>query len=581
MLSRTAGAPSLPIKSEQDLLWEQAVQQHAAGEITDDHLLAVARATGRSAQVRAEIAQKFDAANARSAANMPAERAASRAAAAPPEPDMTSVDTLPGDEPGTQRVWNPRSGQYDTVPKRGIRQTVAPEPDPRIGSRWGGGRPFSSTAERDEYYNRPTLTPAQRQAMIDAGASPEEIADAEASQADKDARQAGMGTHGGYAPVFINGRVHMLPRAPTPGPVALNDNGKPIRGGDDEYVYENLSDEGGAPMRQPSSSDTSALLDFGRGLSRGSVSEQQPVPIGSDGRPVVGGWSPGTANAATGNASAGTMAANRDVPPGLRRPDLEARGFKAMFMEGPNGGEWVYRMPETERNAAIAKSNADRARRTTSRLRVKAGVVGNAQYDGADDNQLRELIAANREAQREQNETMWRARAMVRGGNAVGAQALPGLNDWQRQMLAGGPTPLAVDAVGAQNAMRMMNAEALAGMDPRRTQMQQEAREAQIDALPPEQQTAISIRRGEEMGTGRSAGHVQARWNYWMNNFGPRPVQWREDNFRQEMEGLGYKPAQIDAWIDARRARAAAADAPGPAAPPVPPFGALPGDAAF
>lgn len=562
MLSRTAGAPSLPIKSEQDILWEQAVQQHAAGEITDDHLLAVARATGRSAQVRAEIAQKFDAANARSAANMPAERAASRAAAAPPEPDMTSVDTLAGDEPGTQRVWNPRSGQYDTVPQRGMRQTVAPDPDPSLGSRWGGGRPFGSTAERDEYYNRPTLTPAQRQAMVAAGASPEEIADAEASQADKDARQAGRGTHGGYAPVWINGRVHMLPRAPTPGP--------------GDYANDPTM-----PGRERGTGDASAVHSFAQDMLDADIGDQLPIPRGSDGLPVAPGFKPGTANAATDNATAGPLAKNRDVPPGLRRPDLEARGYEAVYLEGPNGGEWVYRMSADARGAANERYEADRARRTTSRLRVKAGVVGNAQYDGADDNQLRELIAANREAQREQNETMWRARTMLRGGNAVGAQALPGLNDWQRQMIAGGPTPLAVDAVGAQNAMRMMNAEALAGMDPRRTQMQQEAREAQIDALPPEQQTAISIRRGEEMGAGRSAGHVQARWNYWMNNFGPRPVAWREDNFRQEMEGLGYKPAQIDAWIDARRARAAAADAPGPASPPVPPFGAMPGDAAF
>lgn len=556
MISRTDGAPTTPVKNEADLLWERAVQQYAAGEISDQHLLSVAKATGRSAQVRAEIAQRFDAANAQSAANLPA-----ASAAAGPEPDMTSVDTLAGDEPGTQRVWNPRTRQYDTVRKpREMRQTVAPEPDPSLGARWGGGRPFASTAERDEYYNRPTLTPKERQAMIDAGATPEEIADAQASQYDKDARQAGMGTHGGYAPVFINGRVAMLPRAPTPGPVSLDANGRPILGSDDEYVSEQVSIEGNAPMLQPSSSDASALLDFGRGLARGSVSDQQPVPLGSDGLPVVGGWSPGTANAATGNAATGARAENRDVPPGLRRPDLEARGFKAMFMEGPNGGEWVYRLPETQRNNARAKAEKDRADRTHSRLRVQAGVVGDARYDDADNAQLRELIAANREAKRAQNETMWRARAMIQGGNAIGAAALPGMNDWQLQMLAGGPTPLAVDAVGAQNALRMMNAEALSGMDPFRQRMAAEQREAQYDALPPEQQVAVSQRRGEPMGTGRSARHVMSRWNYWMKDGGwdqqmsPR----REEGFRREMEALGYKPQEIDAFVDAQRGGSAA-----------------------
>jgi hypothetical protein len=513
MISRTDGAPSLPIKNEADLLWEQAVQQHAAGEISDQHLLAVAQATGRAAQVRAEIAKKFDAANARSAANLPAERAASRAAASPPEPDMTSVDTLAGDAPGTQRVWNPRTRQYDTVPKpRGMQQTVAPEPDRSIGARWGGGRPFSSTAERDEYYNRPTLTPTQKQAMIDAGATPEEIADAQASQYDKDARQSGMGTHGGYAPVWINGRVTMLPRAPTPGPVSRDSQGMPIAGGDDEYATENVSGEGSANPVPPSSDDLSAMYDFAqgmiaappgsgrRGIDTGAdIAGATPVPLGDDGFPVVAGspdspaWKPGTANAATGNQSTGARAANRDVPPGLRRPDLEARGFRAMFMDGPNGGEWVYRLPETERNNARAKAEKARADRTHSRLRVQAGVVGKDEYKDAKDDQLRELIAANREARKAENETMWRARAMLQGGNAIGALALPGMNDWQLSAIRGGPTPLDVEARQADMAARMAQqavtgflANTPPGMTPAQQQMADVKTRQEEEGLPPD-----------------------------------------------------------------------------------------------
>lgn len=543
MISRTAGAPSLPIKSEADLLWEQAVQQHAAGEITDSHLLAVAKATGRSAQVRADIQRQMDNASAGAAPAQPSP---------PSQPGLTlpEVDTLAGDEPGTRRVWNPQTMRYDTVRSPAA---ATPEPDTRLGSRWGGGRPFSSQSESQEYRTRPTLSPDERQAMVDAGATDEEIADAQASQADRDARQAGLGSPGGYAPVFINGRVHMLPRAPTPGP-------------------EDYPNARGAGV-EPGSTDASAVYDFAQAAMAAGVGEQLPIPLGDDGRPVAPGFMPGTANAATNNSTTGPRAANRDVPPGLRRPDLEARGYEAVYMQGPNGGEWVYQLSADARDTLRERDAEARATRTTRRLRVQAGVAGTPEADGKSDDQLRELIAARRDDEARQREAMWRPRTMIRAGNAVGALAVPGINDWQRAFIAGGPTPLAVEAVGAQNAMRMLNAEALAGMDPRRAQMQQEAREAQIDALPPEQQTAVSIRRGEKMGTGRSAAHVQSRWNYWMNNFGPRPVSWREQNFRSEMEGLGYKPAEIDSWIDARRAKeteaeAAAAGGGGPSGNP-------------
>ena len=102
--------------------------------------------------------------------------------------------------------------------------------------------------------------------------------------------------------------------------------------------------------------------------------------------------------------------------------------------------------------------------------------------------------------------------------------------------------------------MRMMNAEALAGMDPAR---QDERRRAQVIAeagLPPEQRARISIANGEQMGEGGSAGHVASRWNYWTNTvMFPRDQGAREQKFRVEMEALGYSPATIDAWIDQRR----------------------------
>lgn len=84
------------------------------------------------------------------------------------------------------------------------------------------------------------------------------------------------------------------------------------------------------------------------------------------------------------------------------------------------------------------------------RLRVQAGVTGKPGAEGKTADQLRELIAANRAADEQAKELLWRPRTMIRGGNAIGALALPGLPDGQEAAILGGPTPLAVEA--ARNA---------------------------------------------------------------------------------------------------------------------------------
>jgi hypothetical protein len=234
-------------------------------------------------------------------------------------------------------------------------------------------------------------------------------------------------------------------------------------------------------------------------------------------------------------------------------------------MEGPNGGEWVYSLPPSAVQANRERSQAN----TRARLAAQAGYDTDPGADKVSDQRLRELIREKRQAEKQQKDLLWRPRTMAQAGNAIGAAALPGITDWQLQMLAGGPTPLAVDAVGAQNALRMMNAEALAGMDPFRQRMAEEQREAQYDQLTPEQQVAVSQRRGEQMGSGRSARHVMAKWNEWMNDPGwdAPGSQRREDGFRREMEGLGYKPAEIDKFIDSQRSGAPPRPAPAGANP--------------
>lgn len=138
----------------------------------------------------------------------------------------------------------------------------------------------------------------------------------------------------------------------------------------------------------------------------------------------------------------------------------------------------------------------------------------------------------------------------------LGRLSQEGVSDWERAGImaqlapnanTANPTPLGVDAVGAQNAMRMMNAEALAGMDPERRKMAQQQQDIMLMNQPPEVQIRVSIQRGEPMGAGLSAAPVQSAWNTTVNGWGT------EADFRRKMENAGYSPEQIDAWIDARR----------------------------
>ena len=495
--NRTAGAPSMPIKTEADLLWEEASRQYEAGEISKEQWLNVAKATGRWDQARAYYEGKADANRPRLEREAAVENAAIRASVAPPEPDMRSVDVLPGDTPGTERVWNPQTRTYDTRRKGGM----GPRPqEPKRGmpQPWGGGRAFASQAEADAYNERRTLGREERE-----GLTPMEIRDAEASQRDRDMRNAGMGTHGGYAPVYVNGRAVPMQRAPNP-----------------EW--------------SPTTNDVPTILQHGRDVMKEGIDAELTVPIGDDGLPVVnpgmlprGRFDPGTANAATDNRSTGPRAANRDVAPSLRRPDLEARGYRPTLMDGPNGKEWVYAIPETldpppgahgdfapvgaaagapggsavslagapgdptdwSLSARRARAEAAKNDRILVRLRTQAGLAGKTDHAAYNDpSLLRELIAGQRAQRETDKEAMWRPRAMMQRGNAVGALKVPGLTDGQEAYLLGGPTPLAVDQANALRAAQIAQQAVtgfLANSPPSMTPAQQQMAEQKLRAANP------------------------------------------------------------------------------------------------
>jgi DNA-binding transcriptional MerR regulator len=195
--------------------------------------------------------------------------------------------------------------------------------------------------------------------------------------------------------------------------------------------------------------------------------------------------------------------------------------------------------------AAPLPLNVAQRRQETQGLRDRAGTRRDAE------------LAARQEALRSQRMLLAPGgRGMV---NAI--NELP--DDWRHiaildritQGRVGGPTPLGVDAANMELAapvIRSALAGAVQGMDPAAAADRKLAQQLQMAQLPPEQKVALSIEMKQPMGTGYSAGHVGSRWNYWMKQPGVRGAGSREQNFRMEMEGLGYLPAEIDAWIDSR-----------------------------
>jgi hypothetical protein len=139
------------------------------------------------------------------------------------------------------------------------------------------------------------------------------------------------------------------------------------------------------------------------------------------------------------------------------------------------------------------------------------------------------------------------------------------MTDWQRAGIIAGlapeaqtanPTPLGVDSANMQLAapvIRSVLAGAAQSMDPAAQADRELRNQMMLAQMAPEQRVALSIAQKQPMGTGHSAAHVGARFNYWLNDPGVRWEAAREQKFRQEMEGLGYQPAEIDTFLDARR----------------------------
>lgn len=112
---------------------------------------------------------------------------------------------------------------------------------------------------------------------------------------------------------------------------------------------------------------------------------------------------------------------------------------------------------------------------------------------GMSDAKIRILLREQREREKQARDLLWKPRAMIRGGNAIGAMALPGMDEWQLSAIRGGPTPLDVEARQAEMAADMAR-QAITGFL------------ANTPNMTPEQRAALAqrLRDGDPAGAGAS-----------------------------------------------------------------------------
>jgi len=153
-------------------------------------------------------------------------------------------------------------------------------------------------------------------------------------------------------------------------------------------------------------------------------------------------------------------------------------GFTLSPVRGPTGTNYIYK----QNQAAQDQQAAYMDERQLYRMAKAAGMSPSefaAQNEGAfgaiASNPMakaRMMVQGARQAAGEERDAQWRSQMMLAGRNpaknavnAYGQLNDPSTNDWQRAVMANAlqpgmdnTTPLTVDAMGAQNAMRFINA---------------------------------------------------------------------------------------------------------------------------
>jgi hypothetical protein len=403
----------------------------------------------------------------------------------------------------------------------------------QFGSRYGGGEPFRSQGEAAEYSRRRLLTEDEKDELRNQGKTEQQITDMQRSEFDREAAKVGFSRGSGWVPVYApDGSVTYLERAymPNAAPGATD-----IAVGGQKRVGERV-DRG----------EVSENLDRPDLRRKGYTAVQRHGPYG-----VETVW-------------AKTELGDEEIARMMRdNPDVKLQ-TRAELQAGGLEGEQLTQALRQQMDSAYEGRRTDRLLRS---LRGRAGLTAE-QAEGKSAQQLRDLIADTRAAsERERIESNRRARMAPQFRNELAFREMggPDSNEWQNAVAAQrlapdlrGMTPTMREAMNMQRAFDLANAALRGGgenpLDAARMQ-------AQMAGITGEPAVRLSQQRGEQMGEGLSAGHVQERYRHWFLDPGPSSMARREAEFRREMEKLNYKPAQIDAYLDARRA---AGDVPPP-----------------
>ena len=141
-------------------------------------------------------------------------------------------------------------------------------------------------------------------------------------------------------------------------------------------------------------------------------------------------------------------------------------GFSLQPVRGPTGTNYIYKQNEAAQKQQAGYMNE----RQIARFADASGLT-EAELTAMTPEQRRSAVRGAKRSGAQDREEAWRSQMMLAGRNpaknavnAYNALNDPGTNDWQRAVMANAlrpdmdnTTPLTVDAMGAQNALRFLN----------------------------------------------------------------------------------------------------------------------------
>lgn len=179
---------------------------------------------------------------------------------------------------------------------------------------------------------------------------------------------------------------------------------------------------------------------------------------------------------------------------------------------------------------------------------------------GMSDERIRILLREKREEEKQAKDLLWRPRTMIQAGNAIGALALPGMDDWQLSAIRGGPTPLDVEARQAAMAADMAR-QAVTGflantpqaMTPAQQQMADLKGRQEEENLPPDAAAARERDRNDGVLPASSRAGQRVLQQIDDEFIGPYAVGSEVDAAVEAAVARGVPRAEAEAYFAPRR----------------------------